>query len=135
MAKISDASPLEAATYSIIMYAYNISDNMDGRAGMAALVLAHDTVLDMRKLYQYVTKNLPTYACPKFLRILPEMQITGTYKHKKSDYVKEGFDPSLISDPLYFLEAEKGTYVPLDQEILQKIVAGKAKLWLWSIYN
>ncbi len=102
---------------------------MDGKAGMAAIVLDSDTTeLDMKKLYQYVTKYLPMYACPKFLRIMPSMHITVTYKHRKTDLVKEGFDPNLVQDPLYFLEPEKGTYVPLDKQVLQKIVSGRAKL-------
>ena len=101
---------------------------MDGRAGMAAIVLQNSTEIDMQKFYQYITKNLPGYACPKFLRIMPEMHITGTFKHKKTDLAKQGFDPNLISDPLYFLEKEQGSYVPLNEKLLQRIVAGHAKL-------
>ena len=104
---------------------------MDGRAGMAAIVLTRDNSaagLDMKKFYQYVTAKLPAYACPKFLRIMPEMHITGTFKHKKTDLVKEGFDPNLISDPMYFLDTGKKQYVPLETHILQSIVAGRAKL-------
>ena len=101
---------------------------MDGRAGMAAIVLKGSSSLDIKRLYTYVTTNLPIYACPKFLRIMSDMHITTTYKHKKTDLVKEGFDPNLIQDPLYFLEPEQGSYVPLDAQILQKIVSGRVKL-------
>ncbi|XP_072039078.1 long-chain fatty acid transport protein 6-like [Amphiura filiformis] len=110
------------------VYGVKVPSNLDGRAGMAAIILAQGTALDTKKLYHYVTKNLPSYACPKFLRITSAMDVTGTFKHKKTDLVKEGFDPNLVSDPMYFLETEKKTYVPLDQQVMQKIVAGKAKL-------
>ena len=96
---------------------------------MAAVVLKdHSTGLDMKRFYDYVIQNLPTYACPKFLRIMPDMHITSTFKHRKTDLVKEGFDPNLVSDPLYFLETDKETYIPLDDLTMRKIVAGRAKL-------
>ncbi len=103
---------------------------MDGRAGMAAIVLHQSAKgrIDMQEFYQYVTKNLPGYACPKFLRFMPEMDVTGTFKHKKTDLVKQGFDPNLVSDPMYFFEKDQGTYVPLDMRVLQRIVGGQAKL-------
>ncbi|XP_072039081.1 long-chain fatty acid transport protein 2-like [Amphiura filiformis] len=110
------------------VYGVKVPNNLDGRAGMAAIVLAQNTSLDTKNLYQYVTKTLPSYACPMFLRIISAMDVTGTFKHKKTDLVKEGFDPNLVSDPMYFLEAEKKTYVPLDPQVMQKIVAGKARL-------
>ncbi len=55
----------------------------DGRAGMAALMLkegytypgapvADGITLDMTALAKHCTKNLPSYAVPVFLRILPE---------------------------------------------------------------
>ena len=46
--------------------------------------------------------NLPEYAQPLFLRIKKELDVTGTFKQRKMDLVKEGFDPSRITDDLYF---------------------------------
>ena len=95
---------------------------------MAAVMLKEGTVLDLQQLYRHVKENLPMYACPKFLRILPEVIITSTFKHKKTDLVKEGFDPAVVSDPLYFMDVGRETYVPLDQQVYKSIVIGKAKL-------
>ena len=95
---------------------------------MAAIILREDTTQDLQQLYQHVKENLPMYACPKFLRILPEVIITSTFKHKKKDLVKEGFDPAVVSDPLYFMDIGRETYVPLDQQVYKSIVTGKAKL-------
>ena len=32
------------------------------------------------------------------------MEITGTFKQRKVELVKEGFDPSAIADPLYWFD-------------------------------
>ncbi len=95
---------------------------------MAAITLRENHNLDPKQLFKYVTKNLPSYACPKFLRILQEVVITSTFKNKKTDLVKEGFDPAVVSDPLYFMDTSKEMYVPLDQQVYKTIVLGKAKL-------
>ena len=54
--------------------------------------------------------------------------MTGTFKMKKVKLVEEGFNPALIQDPLYFLEAEKKTYVPMTEEIYRSIAAREIKL-------
>jgi hypothetical protein len=30
------------------------------------------------------------------------MEVTATFKHKKSDLTRAGFDPAQIADPIYF---------------------------------
>ena len=47
---------------------------------------------------------------------------------KKVKLVEEGFDPSLISDPMYFLDPQRKTYVPLTENIYASISAGAVKL-------
>jgi len=94
----------------------------DGRAGMAAIVSAPG--LDIDKLSTHIAAQLPTYARPIFLRILPEMEITGTFKHRKVDLQKEGFDPSAITDPMYFFDDIAGVYVPLTPALYEKISSG-----------
>ena len=42
--------------------------------------------------------------------------------------MKEGFDPSLITEPLYFLDPVDGQYVPLKKELFDRIVAGEIRL-------
>jgi len=98
----------------------------DGRAGMAALVVSPE--FDITKLAAQLAPNLPAYARPIFLRIRPEMEITGTFKLRKVELVKEGFDPDTISDPLYILHNSNPEYVPLTAQVYADIVAGKMKL-------
>jgi fatty-acyl-CoA synthase len=97
----------------------------DGRAGMASLVVAPD--FDVTSLAAKLAGNLPAYARPVFLRLQPEMEITGTFKQRKVELVKEGFDPDTIPDPLYVLDPETQRYVPLDKPRYDEIVAGHGK--------
>src|SRR3974390_1892619 len=63
----------------------------DGRAGMAALVVGPE--FDPATLPAKLSANLAAYARPVFLRLQPEMEITGTFKLRKVDLVNEGFGP------------------------------------------
>lgn len=58
----------------------------------------------------------------------PCLEMTGTFKMKKVRLVEEGFDPAHISDPVYFLEPQKKTYVRLTEDIHAAIVSREMKL-------
>ncbi len=47
---------------------------------------------------------------------------------KKLSLQKEGFDPRLVPDPVYFYDAEKGAYTPLDQRLYADIIQMKCRL-------
>jgi len=98
----------------------------DGRAGMASLVVGPG--FDATTLAQRLANNLPAYARPIFLRLQPEMEITGTFKQRKVELVKEGFDPKTVFDPLYWLDPASARYEPLDAAGYREIVSGRAKL-------
>ncbi len=98
----------------------------DGRAGMAAIVLADE--LDLDALYSHLQKELPVYARPLFLRIQPQIETTGTFKHRKVDLVKDGFDPARIADPLYLRDDAANTYQPLDAALYDQINSGTLRL-------
>jgi fatty-acyl-CoA synthase len=98
----------------------------DGRAGMAALVTNEHFKIDA--LNQVVEEGLASYARPIFVRILPQMEVTGTFKHRKVDLVREGFDPGKLPDRLYFRDPEKGRYVPLDLAAFERIEAAQIRL-------
>ncbi|XP_019779910.1 long-chain fatty acid transport protein 6 isoform X6 [Tursiops truncatus] len=57
-----------------------------------------------------------------------KMETTGTFKLQKFRLVEEGFSPLKISDPLYFMDKLKKSYIPLTKEIYDQIVLGKIKL-------
>ncbi len=100
--------------------------NSDGRAGMAAITA--DGEIDLTGLYSHLAEALPAYARPLFLRMRPQMEITGTFKHRKVELVKEGFDPNVVQDPLYMRDDERQTYVPLSPRLFDDVTSGAMKL-------
>ena len=98
---------------------------LDGRAGMAALVVDGD--FNLEELPARL-KALPPYARPIFLRLSPRIEVTGTFKQRKVDLVRDGIDPSAISDPLYVLEPDSGKYERLTPQRYGDIVEGRVKL-------
>lgn len=98
----------------------------DGRAGMAALTF--NGALDGAALAQHLCAALPAYAVPLFLRLKPEQEVTGTFKFKKVDLKREGFDPVALSEPLYVLADRKRGYEPLTPALHQQIHSGALRL-------
>jgi len=98
----------------------------DGRAGMASITPSVNlSDLDLKGLFEYLSKELPAFAVPVFLRIKENMETTGTFKYKKSDAKTEGFDPNIISDPLFLVLPGTREYVALTKEIFAEIQADK----------
>ncbi|NXI42847.1 S27A1 protein, partial [Galbula dea] len=100
---------------------------VEGKAGMAAIADPKGKV-NPNVLYQELQKVLPPYARPVFLRLLPQVDTTGTFKIQKTRLQREGFDPQQTSDRLYFLDLKLGRYVPLDECLYERICSGKAAL-------
>lgn len=84
----------------------------DGRAGMAALVLAPGAAFDPAAFYRHA-EQLPSYARPLYVRIVPEMDVTGTLKQRKIELQREGYDPARVSDALYVRDDARRTYARL----------------------
>jgi fatty-acyl-CoA synthase len=98
----------------------------EGKAGMAALVT--DPSFDLEAFAAYLEKNLPFFARPVFLRFQREIETTSTFKQRKIELQKEGFDPSLISDPLYYRDAATGRYVKLTRSLYDDVCKGRTKI-------
>ncbi|MFA5120156.1 long-chain-acyl-CoA synthetase [Zavarzinia sp.] len=99
--------------------------NTDGRAGMACMVASDD--LDLEALDAHIAKALPAYAQPYFLRLRGEMEVTGTFKHRKVDLVKDGFDPGKVPDPLYIRHPDLGGIKALTPAIYADIQEGRLR--------
>lgn len=100
----------------------------DGRIGMAAIQLAEGRTFDGAAFHAFAAGNLPGYALPGFVRLVRGMDLTGTFKIRKTDIRGEGFDPAATPDPLYYLDGGAGTYSPLDSAAFQRINSGELKL-------
>ena len=96
----------------------------DGRAGMAAVVLAPAAVFDAPAFYAHAERHLPAYARPAFVRLVREMDVTGTLKQRKVALAEEAYDPTRIRDPLFVRDDAARTYVPLTPAVVQEIATG-----------
>ncbi|XP_055363142.1 long-chain fatty acid transport protein 2 isoform X2 [Betta splendens] len=100
----------------------------DGRIGMAAVTVVEDGQFDGSQVYNHVVRHLPSYARPRFLRIQNAAELTGTFKQMKVKLVEESFDPGCIQDPLYILDDNDKSYVPLTAQVYGTILSGNIKL-------
>jgi fatty-acyl-CoA synthase len=98
----------------------------DGRAGMAA-VIAKDN-LNLTALRDHLARELPEYARPVFLRIRADNDVTTTFKQRKIDLVKQGFDPGGTDEPIYFNDPQRKAFVRLDPALYGEINAGRIRL-------
>jgi fatty-acyl-CoA synthase len=98
----------------------------DGRAGMAVIV-AQDAI-DMAALSAHIRGQLPSYAVPVFLRFKQEVEVTGTFKYRKVELVQEGFDPSTITDPMFWMNPATRLYEPLTPEVYAQLQDGVVRL-------
>jgi fatty-acyl-CoA synthase len=97
----------------------------EGKAGMAAIVTAKD--FDLAAFGAHLEKGLPSYARPVFLRFRQAIAATSTFKQRKVELQKEGFDPSVVTDPLY-ARNDHGQYEQLTPELFARITEGKVQL-------
>ena len=95
-----------------------------GKAGMAALEV--ETGFDLEHFRAHVAIRLPAYARPLFVRIVDNLAITETFKQKKQDLARDGFNPYATGDALY-VDAGQG-YVPLDADAYARISSGLMRL-------
>lgn len=99
----------------------------EGRAGMAALTLSGEVALVDEAFYRHV-ERLPVYARPVFLRIVEQLDMTGTFKVRKIDLQRQGFDPQVINAPLYYRDDAARRYGVLDATAYARIRDGRIKL-------
>jgi fatty-acyl-CoA synthase len=99
---------------------------MDGRCGMAAVVFDQD--IDLVDFRGHLTSTLPEYAIPSFLRICPQIEITPTFKPRTMKLAQEGFNPSIIANPLYFNDQASRAFVKLGTTLYAQIQTGCIRL-------
>jgi acyl-CoA synthetase (AMP-forming)/AMP-acid ligase II len=138
VATILGAHPeiLEANVYGVSL------PHHDGRAGCAAIILRRDgheqeanplTIPEpspevLKSVAMHTRKNLPSFAVPLFLRVIPTMQATGNNKQQKHALREEGVDPIRMAstDRLYW--HRQGQYVPFRTDDWKRLNAGNVKL-------
>jgi fatty-acyl-CoA synthase len=111
---------IDATTYGVAV------PGADGRAGMTAIVT--DASFDFAELRDHLSRRLPAYACPVFVRLCTALDNTETFKQKKEDLIRSGFDPLKVADPLFFRDPKSGNFLPLDTDAHARLVQGAVRL-------
>lgn len=97
----------------------------DGKAGMASITTSG--YLDYKDVLDKLSSRLPKYAVPVFIREQQEASTTTTFKYRKSDLVKQGFEPGEGGERVWYANPETGEYELLTPEAVKKIGSGGVK--------
>lgn len=109
--EVSDALGTFPDLDSITVYGVEVPGE-EGRAGMAAIAMKPGRSFDPKAFFQLATSSLPAYAVPVFVRILRQADMTTTFKLRKTDLQKLGYESGPGGDPVYALDMARRTYVP-----------------------
>ena len=82
----------------------------------------------MREVRRDRSGNCHIYSRPAFLRLQNNCEVTGTFKYAKSELMREGFNPDLITDAIYFDNPQTQALHRLDGNLYESIQAGKIRL-------
>jgi fatty-acyl-CoA synthase len=93
----------------------------EGRAGMAALVLREAGAFDGRALWAWCEERLPRYAAPVFVRLARDADTTSTFKLRKHELARQGYDPARAGEPLFVRDDAARAYVALTAESLARV--------------
>jgi fatty-acyl-CoA synthase len=124
-AEVAEAISSCPGVIEAVVYGVSIP-GADGRAGMAALVV--DPMFDLAELHTHLVDRLPAYARPRFLRLCREIELTATFKQKRDELARDGFDPAEIDDPLYFDDLQLEAYVAMDRALFARIASGAERV-------
>jgi len=86
----------------------------EGRVGMAAITTGPS--FNLGQLHNTLVAHLPPYARPMFLRLVTDLETTGTFKPMKAKLAYEGYASADITDALYINDTATGTFKRLDAE-------------------
>lgn len=86
-----------------------------------------DNKLDLDNLANEIKESLPGYARPIFIRIANKADLTATFKLRKVDLQREGFDITKIKDTIYIVQRD-GSYKKMTQDDFEMIQQGMFRL-------
>ena len=100
--------------------------NSEGRAGMVAFN-CDLAKFNWEDFSDFVSQKLPSYAQPVFVRIIEELETTGTFKLKKNDLREEAFHLDRVKDDHVYVK-KPGTklYERLDSNFYEIIQSGNS---------
>jgi len=93
----------------------------EGRAGMAAIVMQSGCEFDPAAFYALTNEKIPNYAAPQFVRVSKAADMTSTFKLRKVDLQKQGYDPQACDEPLYVRNDKVGCYQEYSESALKAV--------------
>lgn len=106
-----------AAVYGVALPA------REGRVGVAAVELAPGQALDGARLFSLLEAHLVDPARPRFVRVVPSLSMTASFKPRKLELQRQGVDPRRVQDPLYVYDEQARAYRPLEAEGWAEVLA------------
>ena len=98
--------------------------NSEGRAGMVAFNCDLEE-FNWDNFAEFIGDKLPSYARPVFVRIIKELETTGTFKLKKNELRDEAYHLDKVNDDaIYIKNPGSNSYEKLDNQAYQNIVNG-----------
>ncbi|QGT98639.1 hypothetical protein SYNTR_0046 [Candidatus Syntrophocurvum alkaliphilum] len=94
----------------------------EGRCGMAVITLLEGEKLNWKEFNDYIKRKLPPHERPVFIRISKEVNLN---KELKKKYQKEGANPQLVPEQLYYYDIKLEEYSALNLETYENILAHK----------
>ena len=109
------AGPVIVNVYGVVV------PGTEGRAGMAALTYDDPSAFDPQAFHAFAAARLPPYAVPMFVRVGGQADLTGTFKLRKVDLQREGYDPARMIDAVFVRDPAAGAYVPVTSQALDRL--------------
>jgi len=104
---------------------------VDGRVGMAAILPeANAPPPSMRDLYEGLEAQLPSYAQPRFIRLLRSadaIELTLTFKPKRQQLVADGFEHAESGEVYLRCERER-SFVRMDEAARKGLLDGTSSV-------
>ncbi len=88
---------------------------------MVSLTYPDAARFDPGAFHDFAVERLATYAVPLFVRISREADLTSSFKLRKIDLQRDGYDPKRSADPLFVRDAKAGTYLPVTDASLKAL--------------
>ena len=118
--EVADALSGFPGSMTFNIYGVLVPDQ-EGRAGMAAIQMMPEHDFNPRKFHRFCKDRLPKYAVPVFVRISNAPDLTSTFKLRKVDLQREGYDPDLVSEPVWVLDEQAKTYIGVNDANLRRL--------------
>lgn len=119
---------MEFVKTDAVVYGVEVA-GCEGRAGMAAIqtLNANQLECEFKQLFKYLKSSLPSFAIPVFIRIVSQVEVTGTFKFNKVALKADAFNPTATSDAIYYLNSNTSSYEKLSQSLYEDICNGQIR--------